>query len=711
MTIGAKTLVASKGRPTANSAACDRAEAVSSTARHSPYAGSEPRQDLSAPASERAPGSDVADRLARLETLDLSAMRQEWRRLNRAEPPRLSRDLMTRALAYRIQEIAFGGLSKATLRRLAALAAEFESDRRIATPAQPRIKPGARLIREWHGRTHAVVVTEEGFEFEGNFYRSLTGIAREITGAAWSDRGSRTRQGCQRLRKKPCAARQVRLGRRARRRPVTMRGGVGCVGRDRRALRRLPEAEAKRAARGSLRKSTREAPSNIAGGRKIRCAIYTRKSSEEGLEQEFNSLDAQREACEAFVRSQKHEGWSVLPQLYDDPGYSGGTMERPALKRLLADIAAHRVDAVVVYKVDRLTRSLSDFAKIVEVFDAHSVSFVSITQAFNTTTSMGRLTLNVLLSFAQFEREVTGERIRDKIAASKKKGLWMGGQPSLGYDVKDRKLVVNEDEAATVQMIFRRYLELGSVRTLKAALDEERVVSKQRTAADRSPYGGKSFSRGALYLMLQNRVYRGEIAHKGAAYPGEHAAIVDEDLWSSVQLRLEANGVERREGQAPARSNLLTGMLFDADGQPMTPTHAVKKGVRYRYYVSRRLVTGTRSEEGNRQTSGQRIPAANLEGLVVQRLRSFFADPVAVIESLPRHRCDAPSQKRATEATTAIVRALDDRREDAWDTIFRPMIVRVQARLDRIDVDLSAERLVERLLQTNNIDFPSVASS
>ena len=465
-----------------------------------------------------------------------------------------------------------------------------------------------------------------------------------------------------------------------------------------------PEAEARRAAPGSLRKSTRGAPSNLAGGRKIRCAIYTRKSSEEGLEQEFNSLDAQREACEAFVRSQKHEGWSVLPQLYDDPGYSGGTMERPALKRLLADIIAHRIDAIVVYKVDRLTRSLSDFAKIVEVFDAHSVSFVSITQAFNTTTSMGRLTLNVLLSFAQFEREVTGERIRDKIAASKKKGLWMGGQPSLGYDVKDRKLVVNEAEAAIVRMIFRRYLELGSVRALKAALDEERVVSKLRTAADGSPYGGNSFSRGALYLMLQNRIYRGEIVHKGTAHPGEHAPIIDEDLWSSVQLRLEANGVERRAGQAPAKSNLLTGMLFDADGQPMTPTHAVKKGVRYRYYVSRRLVTGTKSEKGNPETSGQRIPAANLEGLVVQRLRSFFADPVAVIESLPRHRCDAPSQKRATEATMEIVRALDDRREDAWDTIFRPMIVRVQARLDRIDLDLSAERLVERLLQTNNID-------
>ena len=429
------------------------------------------------------------------------------------------------------------------------------------------------------------------------------------------------------------------------------------MSRDRRTLRRIqPEAEGKRAARGSLRKSTREAPANLAGGRKIRCAIYTRKSSEEGLEQEFNSLDAQREACEAFGRSQKHEGWSVLPQLYDDPGYSGGTMERPALKRLLADIAAHRIDAVVVYKVDRLTRSLSDFAKIVEVFDAHSVSFVSITQAFNTTTSMGRLTLNVLLSFAQFEREVTGERIRDKIAASKRKGLWMGGQPSLGYDVKDRKLVVNEAEAAIVRMIFRRYLELGSVRGLKAALDEEGVVSKQRTASDGSPYGGKSFSRGALYLMLQNRIYRGEIVHKDAAYPGEHAALVEEDLWTSVQRRLEANGVERGKRQASAPSNLLTGVLFDASGQAMTPTHAVKRGVRYRYYVSRRLVTGTRSEEGNRQTSGQRIPAANLEGLVVQRLRSFFADPVAVIEfcrdigATRRRRSGRPKRQRRSLA-------------------------------------------------------------
>jgi site-specific DNA recombinase len=278
------------------------------------------------------------------------------------------------------------------------------------------------------------------------------------------------------------------------------------------------------------RSSSRTAPQSPRNGR-LRCAIYTRKSSEEGLEQEFNSLDAQREACGSYVRSQKHEGWRALPQVYDDPGYSGGNMERPALQRLLADIVASRIDVVVVYKVDRLTRSLADFAKIVEVFDANKVSFVSITQAFNTTTSMGRLTLNVLLSFAQFEREVTGERIRDKIAASKKKGLWMGGQPALGYDIKDRKLVVNEAEAETVRAIFRRYLELGSVRELKTMLDAEGVISKRRTTADGDAYGGQSFSRGALYQMLRNRVYRGEIVHKGAAYPGEHPRIVDEELW------------------------------------------------------------------------------------------------------------------------------------------------------------------------------------
>jgi site-specific DNA recombinase len=268
--------------------------------------------------------------------------------------------------------------------------------------------------------------------------------------------------------------------------------------------------------------------------KRVRCAIYTRKSSDEGLEQTFNSLDAQREACTAFILSQKHEGWTVSPAQYDDGGYSGGTMERPALKRLLADIEASQIEVVVVYKVDRLTRALSDFAKLVEVFDRRGVSFVSITQQFNTTTSMGRLTLNVLLSFAQFEREVIGERVRDKIAASKKKGMWMGGMPPLGYDVKDRKLVVNKNEARTVVCIYRRYLLLKSVRNLHDELAGVGIRSKRRVRPDGTAYGGQTIARGALYLMLQNRIYRGEITHRGKSYPGEHPAIIDQPLWDEV---------------------------------------------------------------------------------------------------------------------------------------------------------------------------------
>src|SRR5271165_3864774 len=365
---------------------------------------------------------------------------------------------------------------------------------------------------------------------------------------------------------------------------------------------------------------------------KVRCAVYTRKSSEEGLEQEFNSLDAQREACEAYITSQRHEGWVALSTLYDDGAYSGGTMDRPALQRLLDDIRAGKIDVVVVYKVDRLTRSLTDFAKIVEIFDAQRVSFVSVTQAFNTTTSMGRLTLNVLLSFAQFEREVTGERIRDKIAASKKKGMWMGGLPSLGYDVKERKLVVNEAEAATVRYIFRRYLELETVRALRDDLAAAGVVSKRRTAADGSPYGGQRFSRGALYLMLKNRIYRGEIVHKGKSFPGEHAAIVDEDLWRRVQSHLEENRMERRDGDKTLEPSLLAGIVFDASSEPMTPTHAVKRGTRYRYYISRRLITGPALDSSR----GQRVPASNLEALVISRLRALLADPVELKRRLPR---------------------------------------------------------------------------
>ena len=354
---------------------------------------------------------------------------------------------------------------------------------------------------------------------------------------------------------------------------------------------------------------------------KMRCAIYTRKSSEEGLEQAFNSLDAQREACAAFVLSQKHEGWGVLPVLYDDGGFSGGTMDRPALQRLLTDIREGKVDVVVVYKIDRLTRSLFDFAKIVEAFDARGVSFVSITQQFDTTTSMGRLTLNVLLSFAQFEREVAGERIRDKIAASKKKGMWMGGLPSLGYDVKNRKLVVNEEEAGAVVRIFRRYVELRSVRELQEELDAAGIRSKRRKLADGTPFGGQKLFRGALYLMLQNRIYRGEITHKGNAYPGEHPAIINKALWEEVQAILAKNRVNRVTGSDAKYPSLLAGLAFDETGERLTPTHAVKKGTRYRYYVSRSLIIGAAKD----RSKGRRIPAANLESLVITRLRAFLA--------------------------------------------------------------------------------------
>src|ERR1700757_939705 len=290
--------------------------------------------------------------------------------------------------------------------------------------------------------------------------------------------------------------------------------------------------------------------SGVTGTRRIervRCAIYTRKSSEEGLEQEFNSLQAQREACEAFINSQRHEGWVCLPAGYNDGGFSGATMERPALQRLLADITAGRVDTVVVYKIDRLTRSLADFAKIVEILDGRGASFVSVTQQFNTTTSMGRLTLNVLLSFAQFEREVIGERIRDKIAASKRKGMWMGGVPPLGYRVEDRKLLVIGSEAEIVRFIFRRYAELGSVRLLKEELAARNIKSRLRTSAAGRISGGKPFARGALYLMLQNRTYLGEIVHREQSYFGEHEPIIDQPLWDAVQTQIASNSAQRND--------------------------------------------------------------------------------------------------------------------------------------------------------------------
>jgi site-specific DNA recombinase len=427
---------------------------------------------------------------------------------------------------------------------------------------------------------------------------------------------------------------------------------------------------------------------------KVRCAVYTRKSSEEGLEQAFNSLDAQREACEAYITSQKHEGWTALATLYDDGAYSGGTMDRPALQRLLDDIRASKVDVVVVYKVDRLTRSLGDFAKIIEVFDAQRVSFVSVTQAFNTTSSMGRLTLNVLLSFAQFEREVTGERIRDKITASKKKGMWMGGQPSLGYDVKERKLVVNEAEAETVRGIFRRYIELGTVRALRDDLAAAGVVSKRRVAADGSAYGGQRFSRGALYLMLKNQIYRGKNVHKGIAFRGEHAAIVDEELRGRVQSHLEVNRIERREGDKALEPSLLAGIVFDASSEPMTPTHAVKKGTRYRYYITRRLITGPAAD----CSQGQRVPASNLEALVISRPCALLADPVEFLKAIANGERDAPTQKKLGGAAAALSARWERLPSATQHDLVRSVLVRAQVHADRVDLEVGSARLVSWLL-------------
>jgi DNA invertase Pin-like site-specific DNA recombinase len=432
------------------------------------------------------------------------------------------------------------------------------------------------------------------------------------------------------------------------------------------------------------------------GLKRLRCAIYTRKSSEEGLEQDFNSLDAQREACAAFIASQKHEGWTALPEMYDDGGFSGGTMERPAFRRLLADVSAGNIDVVIVYKVDRLTRSLLDFAKIVDVFDKRNVSFVSVTQQFNTTSSMGRLTLNILLSFAQFEREVTGERIRDKIAASKKKGMWMGGLPSLGYDVKDRKLVVNEAEAKTVRYIFRRYTELKSVRQLKTDLDASDIVSKVRKAADGTRYGEKPLARGALYLMLQNRIYRGETVHKDKSYPGEHEAIIDEALWTKTQSILMGNRADRTLGTTERQVSLLAGILFDAGGDRMTPTHATNNAARYRYYASRSLLAGGAKE------AGQRIPASSLEALVIRRLRDWLADSATVLDIVQRHSSDAATQKRIMDGLNRHVANWQDLRADDIRNFVLSIVARIQVHTDRIDIVLNQTRLAHWLGGTDS---------
>jgi DNA invertase Pin-like site-specific DNA recombinase len=427
----------------------------------------------------------------------------------------------------------------------------------------------------------------------------------------------------------------------------------------------------------------------------LRCGIYTRKSTEEGLEQDFNSLHAQREACEAFITSQRHEGWQLVKTAYDDGGFSGGNMQRPALQKLMDDIAAQKINVVVVYKVDRLTRSLADFAKIVECFDKQGVSFVSVTQQFNTTSSMGRLTLNVLLSFAQFEREVTGERIRDKIAASRKKGMWMGGSVPLGYDAVVKKLIINAQEAETVRHIYKRYLELGCVRLLQDYLIKQSIHSKVRESTARP--GGGYYTRGALYCILSNPVYIGQVRHKGVCHPGQHKGIIDPALWEQVQQHRADNRIGLSTKSRKTEPCPLTGKLFDVSGERLVPVHALKKGRRYRYYVSQSLTEGTRDDSPH----GWRLPGQEIEQTVRRLVQSMLNDRDAITSSL----------QASGIVSNLIPAALNAAREINiinTSVIFDKLIKRIELQQDGIRITLSLASLTANTEQapTMTRDIP-----
>jgi len=437
----------------------------------------------------------------------------------------------------------------------------------------------------------------------------------------------------------------------------------------------------------------------------FRCAIYTRKSSEEGLEQDFNSLDAQREACAAYIASQKHEGWTELPARYDDGGFSGGNMERPGLVRLLDNIRAKRVDVIVVYKVDRLTRSLTDFAKIVEVLDAQGVSFVAVTQQFNTTTSMGRLTLNVLLSFAQFEREIAGERIRDKIKASRQKGMWMGGSVPLGYEVKDRALVVNETEAKKVRLIFRRYVELGSVDALAEELNKKKVLSHRRVTQDGRTIGGRPITRGNLYLILKNQVYLGMVVHKGTTYQGLHQPIIVRRAWDRVQEQLAMNRVDHRKQMRARLPSLLTGLVFDETGERLTPSHSNRGGLRYRYYISKSLARGRPrvDEQGKRW----RIPAVEIENAVLAALGSFLDDQSALSSILSLGRLPPAQTASVLKATTAVSRSLSQDHAGQLRSTLQSILSRIEIGDTTLTLTVALGRLREALeLSSLGFDEP-----
>lgn len=431
----------------------------------------------------------------------------------------------------------------------------------------------------------------------------------------------------------------------------------------------------------------------------LNCAIYTRKSSEEGLEQEFNSLDAQREACESYIFSQKSEGWKALKNRYDDGGYSGGNTGRPGLQQLLEDIRSGRVRIVVVYKVDRLTRALSDFAKMIELFDTHGVSFVSVTQQFNTTSSMGRLTLNVLLSFAQFEREVTGERIRDKIAASKKKGMWMGGNPPMGYQPCERSLAIDESQAERIREMFRLYLEFGNIAKLKKEVDRRGWLTPARTSRRNNPVGGCYFSHGHLRNILKNPVYRGQIVHKGTVSDGLHPAIIDEVQWQTVQILLADKLKEHRTRRGAVASCLLAGLLYDDQGRKFTTDQGGKKTARYRFYVGSALPS---SDEGM-SIGTLRLPANEIEEVVINAVVRFLRDKERILELLCGvDENDAQSQLKQA---AALAQQLSEGRAPDKIDVLQTVLNRVSVHSEHVEIALSS--FLEKTTVNNAKGSPS----
>jgi site-specific DNA recombinase len=426
--------------------------------------------------------------------------------------------------------------------------------------------------------------------------------------------------------------------------------------------------------------------------KQIACAIYTRKSSEEGLEQEFNSLNAQREACEAYILSQCHEGWRALDAHYDDGGFSGGNTDRPGLQKLLEDVRERKVDVIVVYKVDRLTRSLSDFAKIVDVFDAQGVSFVSVTQQFNTTTSMGRLTLNVLLSFAQFEREVTGERIRDKIAASKKKGMWMGGLIPIGYDLKDQKLQINDIEAETVRTIFRLYRQCRSVPQLQVDLARRGILTKSYTNKNGREIGGRQFSRGHLYRLLNNRLYLGEVEHKGQIYQGQHDGIVDPDLWKSVQATMANNTKDRLSAKGVKHPSPLAGLLYDDRGNRLSPTHTQRGSIRRRYYVCRAIVLKQPEKVG----ATRRISASEIETLVEHQVGRLFKHPAQLLDHLSADTA-SPESRHALLTGAEALGSLLERKDGIGMSFIRSIIRKIVVAPEKVIITFDRRAIVDAL--------------